>query len=895
MKPYQQPLDVLIAQLKTNATQGLSSAQVQERLQRYGFNELPEVSRKTLFSIFLNQFKSPLIYILLVAAVIIFFIGDNRLDAFIVSGVLLFNAVVGTIQEGRAKNIIEALKHFLTTTSVVIRDNDQHIVQDKEIVVGDLIVLQAGQRVPADARIIEAYNLYVDESVLTGESAPVHKFTEAITQEVPISDQHTMVFKGTFVVTGTGKAVVVATGPKTEIGKIQKSIEEIKTEIPLKKELDRLSYWILIFIFCMCIGLFIFGLLVGRPFRELVVMLTALFVCVIPEGLPVVLTLVLVSGAFRMAKRNVLVKNLQGVEALGRTDVIVLDKTGTLTRNEMMVSIVIAHGKRYQISGEGYHTRGTVILESKQLANPTQDEVLKQIGIAATLLNSSEIEFNKKLQLFDIKGDPTEAALLIFGKKLGLAHTALEKEYTKVCEIPFDSDLKYHAAFYQKAGQPDPIITFIAGAPEALIKRAANVPELFKTALQQMLAQGLRVVAIGKKEIPAHVFKADSPQSENKLPKCAHLIEHDIELLGLCGIQDAIRPEVRDIIMQARDAGLSIVMATGDHKETARYVAQAVGILREGDEIIDGSEFKRMSDKEVLARLSKITVFARVVPNDKVRIIQLFHKQDKIVAMTGDGVNDVPSLVVADLGIAMGRIGTEVAKQAADLVLLDDSFTSIVHAIEQGRHIFYTIRRVILYFFSTNMAELLIVLFALFANLPLPLTAAQILWLNLVTDGFLDMGLAMESEEEGLLQATWLKRKLHLVDLSIFAKTLYFAIPMAIGSLLVFWWYLQQGATLLHARTMALVTMALFQWFNAWNCRSERYSILHSGILSNRWFLLAAGFVFTLQIVLTTVPFFRYIFKTDYLSLHDWVVILCVTFPIVLIEEIRKRLQPLVD
>jgi len=367
------------------------------------------------------------------------------------------------------------------------------------------------------------------------------------------------------------------------------------------------------------------------------------------------------------------------------------------------------------------------------------------------------------------------------------------------------------------------------------------------------------------------------------------LIADGITIVGLCGIQDSIRPEVSEIVRQARQVGLHVVMATGDHKKTALYVAKKVGIFREGDEVVDDERLRKMDDKELLSQLDKITVFARVSPQDKVRIIDAFHKQGKIVAMTGDGVNDVPSLLAADLGIAMGQIGTEVAKQASDLVLLNDSFVNIIHAIEQGRHIFYTLRRVILYFFSTNMGEILIVLFALFTNLPLPLTAAQILWLNFVTDGFLDIGLSMEPQEPDLLSATWLQKKKRLVDWQLMTKSLYMAIPMGIASLIVFKWaYTGMPESLDYARTMTLITMAMLQWFNAWNCRSETKSIFTLGLFTNRWFLVATGFVLSLQFAISYIPILQYIFKTVPLSASDWGIIVAMSAPMVLIEEVRK-------
>ncbi len=665
-------------QFKTNLQTGLSTDEACLRLKRDGLNQLTEGKQETWLSIFISQFESPLIYVLILAAAIIFFIGEQKLDAFIISGVLLFNAIIGTIQEGRTSNIIASLRRLITTKSIVIRDEKRDIIDDQNLVVGDIIILKEGERVPADARVFEVDRLQVDEAILTGESVPIAK-------EITSNDEKkTIVFKGTYVVAGSGKAVVIATGENTEIGKLHRSIEEINTDIPLKKELTRLSYVILLFILAMCVILFIIGLWSGRPVRELLVMLTALFICVIPEGLPVVLTLVLVTGAYRMAKNQVLIRNLQGVEALGRTDVIVIDKTGTLTRNEMMVTAVATKDNRYTVTGEGYFVTGEILSDNKPVTIDAASD-LGQMGIATCLLNSSELSFHEQTRLFDIKGDPTEAALSVFAKKMvpGVGCRPYELLY----EIPFDSQRKYHAGFYKNGNET---IAFIIGAPEVLFARSATGVTKFQDELAKYLEHGLRVIAVAKKivTISAHDEKAYEA-----------LLERDITILGVCAIQDSIRPEVGAMVAQARSAGLQVVMATGDHEKTALYVAHEVGIYKEGDRIISGPQLASMSDQELLPLLSMITVYARVSPDDKVRIINLFHKKDRIVAMTGDGVNDVPSLLAADLGIAMGRIGTEVTKQAADLILLDDSFVNIITALAQGGHIFYSIRLIVLYFF----------------------------------------------------------------------------------------------------------------------------------------------------------------------------------------------------
>ena len=890
MKWYQESADNVITHLETDKFRGLTKEQVDKRLARDGYNVLPDVEPQSLWSIFLSQFQSPLIYILLIAAIIIFIVSDDKRDALIISVVLFFNAILGTIQEGRTRNIVESLKRFIKTESIVLRNGTKAIVEDKELVVGDIIFLQEGQRVPADARVIISNNLQIDESVLTGESESERKTVAAIQKKVPLADQINMLFKGTYVLVGSGSAVVVETGLHTEIGKIQQVVEAVQTDIPLKKEIDRLSYWILIFILCMCVFLFIIGILMGKPIKELLVVLTALFICVIPEGLPVVLTLVLVSGAFRMAKKSVLVKNMQAVEALGRTDVIVIDKTGTLTRNELIVSHAFADDALWYVTGQGYHVEGEVQTTTNIKASIAQGSALMQMGIAASLLNSAEITYQPKLDLFDIKGDPTEAAMFVFSKKLGLSVHQLTKDYKKVYEIPFDPVLRYHAGFYKKGTE---CLVYVVGSPEVIIAASTQVSDAAKKMLGQLLNRGLRMVAVAMKKIDCATFPSTEEYGDDKrLELFKKLVNHDLQLLGFFGMEDSIRPGIEAIVQEARKAGLQIVMATGDHQKTALYVGKQVGIYQNGDDFVDGLVFEELSDTALADRLKNITIFSRVSPEHKMRIIKLYHQKGKIVAMTGDGINDAPSLVAADLGIAMGGIGTEVAKQASDLILLDDSFLSIMYAIEQGRHIFYTIKRVVLYFFATNLGEILIILFAFIfgfmtgSNLPLPITAVQILWLNLVTDGFLDVGLSMEPQEKGLLSRRWLRDKPSLIDWSLLGKALFMAVPMAIGGLYVFLHYYQ--ADVAHARTMTLIVLAMFQWFNAWNCRSTTQSIFQLGLFANKWLILATFFVLSLQFLILYIPAMQNLFNTVPLSWHDWGVIVAVSAPILLLEEIRK-------
>lgn len=874
MQPYSQSIKQVESALTTNIYTGLTPEEVKLRQKKYGLNKLPEAKRESILIIFLRQFQSPLIYILLLAATIIFFIGE-RLDAFIISGILFFNAILGTIQEGRARNILEGLKRYIKTETIVLRSGKKEIIPASEIVIGDILILQEGERVAADARLFEAHDLKIDEAILTGESIAVEKNMEQLRENVPVGDQLCMAFRGTNVLAGTGQAIVTAIGAATEIGKLGKQVEEIQEDLPLKKKLDRLSNWILVFIFAQTLILFIVGILTGRSAPELIVFLTALFICIVPEGLPVVLTLALVSGARAMARKKVLIKKLQAVEGLGLTDVILIDKTGTLTRNELIVDTIFAHDRFYTITGRGYHIEGN-ILENGKVVNALTNEVLKNIGIAGILLNKAELSIDKQTQLFDIKGEPIDAALYVYGSKIGLSITELANKYKKVFEIPFDSQRMLKAGFYIHNNE---LLALVTGAPESIFTRCKNNQAAAHNALDTFLNQGLRVIAAAEKRVPIDQVPKNADESYYN-----SFIENNLNLLGLLGIQDAIRQDIDKIVKQARKAGLHIIMATGDHKQTALYVAKKVGIYKEGDTIIEGSELNQLSDDQLVNQLPNTTVFARVSPDQKLRIVQLIRNQRQIVAMTGDGVNDVPSILAADLGIAMGRIGTEVAKEASDMILLDDSFASIIAAIKEGRHIFFTLRRVTLYFFTTNLGEVLIVLFALFLNLPLPLFASQILWLNFVTDGFLDVSLVAEPHEGDILYRK-LSSGQQLINWHIGFKILIMSIPMALGSIGVFMYYYKTDLIL--ARTMTLLTMAMFQWFNVWNCRSESKSIFELGLFSNMWLVAATTFVFLLQIAVTYLSFMQYIFHTVPLSLEQWLVVIALSSTIIIFEELR--------
>lgn len=836
--------------LKTNE-HGLTTVEAEFRQKKFGFNALPAEKSDSILKIFINQFKSPLIYILLICSLVVILLGEVS-DGLIVLGVLFFNSIIGTIQEGKAQNTLLALKNFTETSTTVVRDGKEFIIPDKELVPGDIVIIQEGEKIPADARIISSNNLKIDEASITGESVPLFKDNDEILDEnLPVHSQKNMVFKGTNVASGNAKVVIVLTGVKTYIGKIAKQISKIDTDIPLKAEVKKLSQGLIYVVGVVSVCIFLYGIFNGYTFTNIFITVVSLAVSAIPEGLPIVITLVLASGVWRMSKKNVLVKKLQAVEALGQATVIAVDKTGTITKNELIVSKVWINGKMYEISGSGYESTGAI--------TPSIDEELLDFARISTLSSGARISFDEKNKVWKVTGDPTEAAMLVFGEKAGFNRDDLKNEIKITSENPFDFKLKHHSFHYDHNGQNN---FAVIGAPEAVFS-ICNLSDVERLNLEKVFLdlseEGLRVIAIAKNK----VFK------------------------GFLAMKDTLRPEVFDSMKKSRQAGIKVVMITGDHKITARSIAREAGIFVEGDDIITGEELDSLSDEEVVSRLEKVSVFARVTPENKSKIIRLYKMKGEIIAMTGDGVNDAPSLVTADLGVGMGKIGTEVAKEASDIVLMDDNFGSIISAVEEGRGIYKTIKRVILYLFSTSAGEMLTIIVALFVlDYPLPILAAQIIWLNLVTDGFLDVALAMEPKQKNLLANTSNRKKRSLFDRLMVTRMIFMAVPMMVGTLIFFGQYFEHDIE--KAWTISLTILAMFQWFNAWNCRSETKSIFTMNPFSNIYLILATLVVVGLQIFAVYNPFMQGILKTVPLTFDEWMMMIPVAMSVIVVEEIRK-------
>ena len=744
-----------------------------------------------------------------------------------------------------------------------------------------MLIPHEGEKTPADARLVSASDLRLNEASLTGESEPVKKDARPIAEKgIPISDQRNMVWKGTYAVAGSGRALVVATGLNTEIGKIAKEITGLNNvEVPLHKGIKTLARAILILSAVLSVLVLSLGVARGEELGHMFFTVIALAVSVIPEGLPVAVTLILAMGVWRMSRKNVLVKNMQAVETMGHTNIIAVDKTGTLTKNEMVAEKLYANGRFYDISGSGYEPKGSVRFEGKEIALADTAEVVLAAKIAAATAGA-RLTFIADANDWKISGDPTEAAMKVFGEKIGFRAEVLEEESPKVLELAFDYERKIHVVVreFQKKR-----FLALAGAPEAVLSRSMLLwqdgEEAFFSPEEKRAAEkifeglargGYRVVALAYAE-----------GDEENLESPAHLV-----FVGFLAIRDALRPEVKETVALVKATGMRVVMITGDHRLTAEAIAREAGVFEKGDRILTGSEIENFSDVELENEIVSASVFARVTPAHKLRIVKAYRARGKVIAMTGDGVNDAPSLVAADLGVTLGKIGTDVAKEASDIVLLDDNFKNIVSAAEEGRNIYQTVRKVIIYLFSTTLGEVLVIVSALALGLPLPLLPTQIIWLNFVTDGFFVVALALEPKEKKLLANRRETESTKLVDWPMAWRSIMMGIVMCAGTLVVFSRYYASEPG--KALTMSLTLLAVFQWLNAWNCRSERGSVFGRGMLRNKSLILATALVFMLQFSAVHFPVFQKFLHTSPLSLYDWILVGVVAASVILIDEARK-------
>jgi Ca2+-transporting ATPase len=864
--------------------QGLSETAAKHRLEEIGPNELREIKKITPLEIFLRQFKSILVIILLIATAISAFLGEFN-DALIIAIIVLLNAVLGFAQEYRAERSMEALKRLTAPKTRVIRDGKDVEILAKELVPGDIILLKTGDRVPADSRLIEAMNLQVNEAPLTGESLPVEKTIATMEEGIPTAEKKNMVFMATDVTYGRGKAIVVATGMNTEVGKIAEKIQTAPPrQTPLQIRLEQFGKWIGLTCLIICAIVFLTQILRGQPFFQMFIISVSLAVAAIPEGLPAIVTVSLAIGMQRMAKRNAIIRKLSAVETLGCATVICSDKTGTLTSNEMSVRKLYTNNKMIEVIGEGYEPKGE-FRQNGMIIDPLKDGHTALLLRIVTLCNDASLIYGGKK--WRVEGDPTEGALLVAAAKAGVNADNIKKQYPRIAELPFSSERKLMTTIHTTPEGEK--VAYVKGAPENVLELCTHIyesgqmielSEKDKETLleinQTMAGEALRVLAMAYKSLPETL--------QNFTP---NEVETNLVFVGLAGMIDAPRAEAKIAIKVCEDAGIKVIMITGDHKLTATAVAKELGLLKSG-RVLTGAELDALSDGELEEIAEDVTVYARVSPEHKLRIVKALKKRGHIVAMTGDGVNDAPALKMADIGTAMGITGTDVAKEASDMVLADDNFATIVSAIEEGRQIYDNIRKSIAYLLSSNSGEILVMFVGALMGLPPPLLAAQILWINLVTDGAPALALGADPAAPDLMQRPPRDPKEKVLSRTLLLLIVSVGIVMCVGTLALFNWELAAGVAWNRARTMAFTVLVMFQMFNVLNCRSEKHSLFKIGFLSNKYLMTAIAISILLQMAVIYIPPLQLLFETVPLSAIDWIVVTLISAMVFVAVEIGK-------
>jgi Ca2+-transporting ATPase len=875
-----------IALLASSSQNGLSVNEVLSRQKQYGLNELPKKKIPSFLIIFLRQFKSPLIYLLLVAAGIAFGVGHN-VDAQVILVVLMTNALIGSFQERRAQISMEALRKMTHTIVKVLRNQQEELIDSKELVPGDILLLNEGDAVGADARLINVSSLQTSEASLTGESMPIWKIASLLVIETTLADRTNMVYAGTHIVKGNGKALVVATGIKTEIGQIAALTQATKKLItPLEERIARFSKHVLIAAFLVFTSVVLIGVIQKLNFSTIFMVALSQVVSMVPEGLPVAVTVALAVGMQRMARRGAIVRKLDAVETLGSINVICTDKTGTLTRNEMTVTeIMLSQGRRIKVTGAGYSPIGEFI-ENEKVLTPALDRNLVEFFTAAVLCNDAKFILNTDGSPSKNIGDPTEVSLLSLVQKGGLLPEKIRGSFTRLGEIPFDSETKMMAVLVKGDGAKK---IYIKGAPEAILELCStmrdeenNIPldlEIINRMQQEeisMAARALRLLAFAVIDNPT----IDLTGGWKSLKGYACF-------LGITGQFDPPRSEARAAVHACRSAGIRPIIVTGDHKVTGLAVAKILNIAVEGDIAIDGQELSMISDEELNSRLNHISVFARVHPAQKLRIVKAWQQNNAIVAMTGDGVNDAPALVKANVGVAMGITGTEVAKEAAKIVITDDNFATIVLAVEEGRIVFRNLKKLLLYLISTGLTELVVLYTALIFGLPLPLAAVQILWINLITDGVLSLPMILEPSEGDEMKYPPISRDEPLINRQILKRMAFMIPAMATSTIFYYIYRLSSDIPFAQVQTGTFTVLAVCQWFNALNCRSEKRSAF-KGLLTNRWLLFGLLIGNFLHMGVVFLPPLNRLFHTVPMPISEVFLIGSVASLVLWVEELRK-------
>lgn len=877
------PASEVLSKLKSS-DKGLSEEDAYSRLETYGPNEISEFKKISALEILAEQFKNVLMLILFLAAGISFVLGHN-IEGFAITIIAFFAITLGFVQEYRAERAIEALREMAAPLASVIRDGFEQEISSRLVVPGDIILVRQGSKIPADARIMESFNLLTEEAALTGESMSSEKLADFTgSEEMPLGDRKNMLYAGTSVSSGRGRAIVVATGMEAEYGKIAgmiQSVEESRT--PLQENMDRTGRILVRAALAIVFLIASLGVMRGQPVIEMFIFAIALAVAVVPEALPAVVTISLAIGAQRMTKRHALIRRLPAVETLGCTSVICSDKTGTLTRDEMTVRKIFCGGGFFEVSGEGYGPRGDFLQNGEHLYPP---DFLVELLRAAALCSDASIYQEGFGQIWKSRGDTTEAAMITAAAKADLEKADLDSKYPRIDEIPFSSETKRMLTLHRL---PQGNMVFCKGAPEIILGVCSSFlgpdgkhelgidrKEEILDAAKSMAKDALRVLAVAEKREDTLVYPGK-----------------DMTFLGLIGMMDPPRSETTDSIETCREAGIKTVMITGDHPLTAEAIAREIRLINSGSDkkaIVTGIELDSMNDEQLEKEAENICVYARVSPAHKLRIVSALQKKGHVVAMTGDGVNDAPALKKADIGIAMGITGTDVTKEASDMTLTDDNFASIVAAVRVGRGIFGNIKKYLMYLLSSNIGEIGLMACASLAGAPLPLSAVQILYVNLATDGLPALALALDPEENDIM-----KRKPRDPSSGIFTRPV--VILMLVGGLWstivnfgLFIWAIQSGRSKEEAMTMTFVSLVLIQFFKAYNFRSDRESVLKTPF-ANKWLNYAIAWELAMLCMVIYIPFFRKLFGVFCLNMNDWIIIITLAFSVSPVLELFKWLE----
>ncbi|MEX5219603.1 MAG: cation-translocating P-type ATPase [Nitrospira sp.] len=914
---YRQSSDHLLVELKTDVRRGLTTEEARARLVAYGRNVLTAEQPVPGWKKFLAQFQDVLVILLLAATAISaglwVYERDSALpyEAMAIFIVVLLNAVMGYIQQERAEEAVAALRRMSAAQARVIRDGARHGIPADEVVPGDIILIEEGDTIPADARLITSTSLQTAEAPLTGESLPVSKDTAALTEEAEVGDRHNMVFSGTAATYGRGSAVVTATGMQTEMGRIAKLLQQAPAETtPLQVELDRIGRMLGLVVIAIAVVM-IATIIVVEQVRSLsaiidvLILGVALAVAAVPESLPAVVTAVLSIGVQRMAKRNAIVRRLAAVETLGSATVIASDKTGTLTKNEMTVRTLVTAGGRVSFSGTGYSPQGLVQSDNGEPPDGTlRFEVLRALA-AADRANNAVIQEHDGG--WTAQGDPTEAALIVAARKAGLEKKELDARFARLAEVPFSSERKLMSTIHKDADSQERLLAFTKGAPDVLLAHCpheligeqtrpltdARRADILKTN-EELAGEALRTLALAFRSLPKDGFKVDEVNEG---------VEQDLVFVGLIGMMDPPREEAQSAVARARTAGIRALMITGDHPTTAAVIATELGIADAG-RAVTGVEIEKMPDELLDRTVREVSVYARVNPEHKLRIVKALQRGGDTVAMTGDGVNDAPALKTADIGVAMGRTGTDVSRQAADMVLADDNFATVVAAVEEGRAIFSNIRKFLRYLLSSNIGEVITMFFGVLladaigltaesgSSIVVPLVATQILWINLVTDGAPALALGVDPTDAGLMNDPPRPRSEGVITRRMWSGIFFVGIIMAAGTLFILdaslpGGFIEGTGTMRYAQTMAFNTLVFFSLFTVFNARSDERSAF-IGMFSNRWLWAAILLSLLLQLAVIYIPFLQQAFSTVSLSAGDWLRCAAVGSSVLWLRELSK-------